>query len=156
MKKFIRDMLDTSEAHTVLSFLDSRPEQRVTKAFWSFIEARADLRADRAVRAQQAVARKLQELGVSELGAAYVGTVAKSAVCACADVHIVLPLAVASRLLPLPVRMVVLLGVTAVDSAIGTLAILMAQDKAASPGAEVEAPLADGYDTVVGYDPAAN
>lgn len=175
MKKFIRDMLDTNEAHAVRSFLNSRPEQRVTKAVWRFIEARADLRADKALRAQQASVRKLRELGAPELAAALVGTVAESAVLACADVHIVLPLAVASRLLPLPVRMAVLLGVAAVDSAIGTLALLKAQDKAASPepshdlktivveaplggvwGAEVAALMADGYDMVVVYDHATN
>lgn len=175
MNKFIRDMLGTDEAHAIRSFLNSRPEQRATKAVWSFIEARADIRAEKAVRAQQAVVRKLQELGAPELAASLAGTVAKSAVCAFADAHIVLPVSAASWLLPMPARMVVLLGMIAADEAIGTLAVLKSLDKAESSepspdlkttvveaplgggwGAEVEALLADGYDKVVVYDPATN
>lgn len=147
MNKFIRDMLGTDEAHAIRSFLDSRPEQRATKAAWSFIEARADLRADKAVRAQQAVVRKLQELDAPELATSLAGSVAKSAVCAFADVHIVLSVSVASRLLPVPARMVVLLGMIAADKAIGTLAVLKSLDKA-----EFLAPRRDEYM----YDPATN
>jgi len=147
MKKFIRDMLDTNEAHAVRSFLNSRPEQRAKKAMWSFIEARADLRADKAVRAQQAVVRKLRELGAPELAALLGGAFVQGAVCSAADLHITLPLAVASRLLPLPVRLAVLLGVTAVDSAISTTAQFKCLDKA-----EFLAPRRDEYM----YDPATN
>lgn len=147
MNKFIRDMLGTDEAHAIRSFLDSRPEQRAKRALLAFIDDRADLRADKAVRAQQAVVRKLQELGAPELAASLGGAFVQGAVCSAADLHITLPLAVASRLLPLPVRMVVLLGVTAVDSAISTTAQFKCLDKA-----EFLAPRRDEYM----YDPATN
>lgn len=147
MNKLIRDMLDTTEARAIRAFIDSRPEQRATKAVWSFIEARAEDRAEKAVRAQQAVVRKLQELGAPELAASLGGAFVQGAVCSAADLHITLPLAVASRLLPLPVRMVVLLGVTAVDSAISTTAQFKCLDKA-----EFLAPRRDEYM----YGPATN
>ena len=137
MNKLIRDMLDTTEARAI----------RAKTTLLAFIDARAEVRADKAIRAQQAVVRKLSELGAPDPAALLGGAFVQGAVCAAADLHISLPLAVASRLLPLPVRMVVLLGATVVDAAISATAQFKCRDKAEFPASR-----RDEYK----HDPATN
>jgi len=103
-----------------------------------FINARAELRAERAVRADEAVTCKLQELGASELVASLAGSLARSIVCAGADVHIVVPALLASRFLPAPLRVAATLGIIMADSYAGTLAVLESLEKDETPTPETE------------------